>query len=164
MKEIILTQNQVAIIDDEDYSFISKYKWCAVKKESGYYARRNASKEELLKGYKSKIYMHREIMAATSEEYVDHKNHNTLDNQKNNLRKCTASENCRNARMSKNNTSGFKGVSWHKNKKKWVSSIKVDGKSIHLGVFDSPIKAARTYDEAALQYFGEFAKINLMEA
>ena len=70
-------------------------------------------------------------------------------------------QNSRNQKIRrKNNTSGFKGVYWHKARKKWRVQITVDGKNMHLGSFDDKKDAAQAYNDAAVQYHGEFAKLN----
>lgn len=89
---------------------------------------------------------------------IDHIDGNPVNNQRDNLRPASRSQNQANRGKPKNNTSGFKGVSWHRNK--WQASIRVNYKPIHLGYFDDPIEAARTYDRAALKYFGKFANLN----
>ena len=98
----------------------------------------------------------------TSDGYeIDHKNRNRLDNRRENLRICTHSQNMANRRRSKNNTSGYKGVSWDTVHKGWHSQIggrKINGKT--LGLFDIPEDAARAYDEAAKKLYGEFAILN----
>lgn len=163
MIEIPLTQEQVALIDDEDYAILRQCSYCAVKKGLGFYARRCATKEEQTSGSPTRIYLHREIMRAKKGQVIDHINGNTLDNRKENLRFCTTRQNSRNAKKNTNNSSGFKGVAWHKNRKVWVAYIKVDYKNKHLGVYNTPESAAKAYDEAAKKYFGEFAKLNFLE-
>lgn len=90
--------------------------------------------------------------------YCDHKNRNPLDNRKENLRYATAQENSRNRTKQNNNTSGFVGVSWHKQSNKWRSRIKINGCDIHLGSFINKRDAIITRLNAEAKYFGiEFA-------
>lgn len=92
--------------------------------------------------------------------WVDHINGDTLDNRRSNLRLCTVSGNNHNRMKSKNNTSGYKGVSWLKQNQKWRAYIKVNSKDKHLGCYLDKEDAARAYDKAAKEYFGEFARLN----
>ena len=87
---------------------------------------------------------------------VDHKNRNGLDNRRDNLRLATHGQNLANSKT--HSESGFKGV--EKNKHRFYASISIDGKTKKLGGYDTPEEAARAYDEAALEQFGEFARIN----
>jgi hypothetical protein len=88
---------------------------------------------------------------------IDHKNRNSLDDRIENLRPATQSQNLANGSFRRNNTSGYKGVFWHKDVRKWAAGIKVNYRFIHLGLFDDPAVAHAAYCEAAKHYFGEFA-------
>ena len=88
--------------------------------------------------------------------FVDHIDGDPLNNCLSNLRWATATENQRNSKKRKDNTSEFKGVSFHKATGKWRVRIKVDGKEKHLGYFHTPEEAAAVYEEAAKKEFGEF--------
>lgn len=89
---------------------------------------------------------------------IDHKNHKKDDNRWCNLRLATDSQNQANRKLPRNNTSGYKGVSWHSHYGKYVASIEVRGKAIWLGAHESKELAAKAYIEAAKKYFGEFAR------
>ena len=91
---------------------------------------------------------------------TDHINGDGLDNRKQNLRICTHAENLRNRRLGKNNTSGYKGVSWHKLHKLWYAHISHNKKLMSLGYFKDKEEAAKAYDRKAIELFGEFAKLN----
>ncbi|MCK5643692.1 MAG: HNH endonuclease, partial [Gammaproteobacteria bacterium] len=91
---------------------------------------------------------------------IDHANRNRLDNRKENLRQCTPSQNKWNIGKRGNNTSGYKGVCWKKDKQKWVACIRKDHKVTWLGHFKDKIKAAKAYDKAALELHGQFAVLN----
>jgi hypothetical protein len=149
MKIIPLTKGQFAVIDDEDFEQISAHKWSAqwVAGSKSYRAIRKQNGKSIL--------MHREIMHAEPGIEVDHRFHRTLDNRKSQLRLCSHQQNKRNSRVHRNNASGFKGVD--KFKKRWRARIRIEGKAVCLGFFDSPRLAAFAYDTAASASFGEFA-------
>jgi len=107
---------------------------------------------------KNQIHMHREIINAPADLQVDHINGNGLDNRRENLRLCTNAENARNRRLSKNNTTGYKGVDLDANR--YRAQIRVGQKFVYLGRFDDPIEAAKAYDAAAREHYGEFARTN----
>jgi|TARA_Y100000034_G_C6768225_1_gene342575 hypothetical protein len=161
MERIKLTQGQYALVDDEDFDELNKYKWCAFwnKPTQSYYVVRKSRKSE---GFKKQrlIFMHRQIMNVPVGLYTDHINHDTLDNRKENLRLCTASQNHGNRQLNKNNTSGYKGVSWHKRDKRWRTAIRIGGKKKHLGHFKTKEEAMEAYNESAKLFFGEFARLN----
>lgn len=89
---------------------------------------------------------------------IDHIDGNKSNNRISNLRAATKAENCRNKRIHANNTSGYKGVSWHKATGKWMASIMTNGKTVHLGVFSDPTEAHEAYTQAARDMHGEFAR------
>lgn len=89
---------------------------------------------------------------------IDHANGDPLDNRLCNLRLCDDSTNQANRKLTKLNSSGFKGVTWHKQCRRWQAAIKVHGKNHHLGLFDHPADAHSAYIAAARAYFGEFAR------
>lgn len=91
---------------------------------------------------------------------IDHINGDKSDNRFENLRLSNQSQNSANSRTPKNNTSGFKGVCWHKKAKKWAARIKVNRQEIYLGLFKTKEEAAEAYNKAALEHFGEFARLN----
>lgn len=105
-------------------------------------------------------YMHQFIMWAPKGYQIDHINGNKLDNRKENLRVISSKLNKWNQGIRSNNTSGYKGVSWSKNAQKWHAYIKVNYKRIHIGLFDDKEDAAKAYNAAAAEHFGEFARYN----
>lgn len=153
MKEIQLTQGKVAIVDDADYDWLSQFKWYTYKHRNTWYAVRNIPPTN---GKRSKIKMHQVIC----EKNCDHKDGNGLNNQRTNLRAATASQNQHNRRISKNNTSGLKGVTLDKRRNKWMARIVFNGKSKFLGLFATRAEAGRAYDQAARELYGEFAALN----
>ena len=159
--EISLTQGKVAIVDDEDFASVAMFKWFAVRGcGDTFYACRTIN---LTKLDKVRVAMHRAILAADDRLMVDHVNGNGLDNRRVNLRLCVNRLNCRNRRGVANTSSRFKGVSWHRRMQKWTANIRdVDGQH-WLGTFDSEEDAARSYDAAARERFGDFARLNFPE-
>jgi hypothetical protein len=152
MKKISLTQNKVSLVDDEDYEYLMQWKWCAIKSRNTFY---------VVNGHSSKtIIMHRVIMNVGNGILIDHKDGDGLNNQKHNLRICSVAENARNCKKRSHNTSGYKGVYSDKTYNKHHAYIRVNGKKIYLGQFNSKIDAAKAYDSAAIEFFGEFAKTN----
>ena len=151
--EIPLTQGQVAIIDREDWEKVKGYNWCARydKKMRGYYASTTIS----VNGRRRTIQLHRIIENAPKGIFVDHVNHNTLDNRKSNLRLCNHSQNQCNRIKPNNNTSGFKGV--YKFGTKWMAIITYNKERRYLGLFITPEDAHAAYCQAALKLHGEFA-------
>jgi hypothetical protein len=133
------------IIDSEDVKkimSISKY-W-------------NNHRGYAVSGIKSES-LHRLLLGITDSKFVtDHINHNTLDNRKCNLRKATHSENMWNRKLNTNNTSGYKGVSFYKDSKKWGANINQNNFHRFLGLFETPEAAASAYDKAAKELHGDF--------
>lgn len=146
-KHIPLTKGQFAIVDDDDYDYLSKRKWHI----SGHYAATYI-------GNNKSFPMQDMILPHNTSLCVDHINGNKLDNRKSNLRVCTKRQNSYNRKLGKNNKTGLKGVSPYRNKFRAV--IYWNYKHIHLGMFDSPAAAAAAYDRKALELYGEFAKLN----
>jgi len=146
-KEIKLTCGESALVDEDDYDRLVKWKWCLGGWGKYLYA------ISCMKG--KCISMHRFIMNTPKGLVVDHLDHNGLNNQKENLRNCTQAQNTQNMNRSK-----YRGVSWKKSEHKFVSKIGVNRKCIHLGYFSIPEEAARAYNVAALKYFGEGARLN----
>lgn len=94
--------------------------------------------------------------------FLDHIDRNTTNNKIENLREATASQNGMNQNTSKNSSSIYKGVCWRKNRNKWQADIAIDHKSKYLGVFKSETDAARAYNNAAIELFGEYANLNVI--
>lgn len=152
--KIPVGHDRFAYVDNEDYRYINSFKWCSRKQGRTFYARRQVKTER----GKRAMEMHRFIMNPGPGLEIDHIDGNGLNNSRSNLRIVTHAQNAMNRTISKNNTSGFKGVSWHRVAKKWRSSIGFMGKSIIIGMFDSRIDAANAYKQAEIKYFGEFRR------
>lgn len=155
MKIIELGNGLKTKVDDDDFIALARWNWKPICCNGITYAARHSSS--------GTVYMHREVKDATKGKYVDHINHDTLDNQKGNLRICSQSQNMANARRPSHNTSGYKGVHFHKKAKKYSASMQIHGKSKHLGLFLSAVEAAKAYNKAALSVWGDFAYINEVE-
>lgn len=136
--------------DLEDCDLIKDYCWYLTN--DGYVSTHIGRKQVLF---------HRFIMRDEAEA-IDHVNHKLFDNRKLNLRAVTKQQNGMNASLSKNNTSGVTGVTWHKRDERWQARIKVDYKYIHLGYFDSFEDAVRARKQAEEKYFGEYSYDNSM--
>lgn len=144
------------IVDEKDKYLLEKYTWYL---NCGY-----ARTDKVVAGKKKRMLLHRIILGVDGKNWknsmVDHINRNKLDNRRCNLRLSTSLENNRNVGVKSNNSSGFKGVSISKGGKKWRSRIVIDGKEHRLGTHDTKEQAAVTYNDKALEIFGEFAYLN----
>ena len=152
MKTIQLTRGYEAIVDDRDYDWLLSYKWQVNEAGNNKYARRTLPRRD---GKQYSVFMHRMIMAVCPGVMVDHINRNGLDNRRRNLRIVTPSQSGANARPRRK---GYKGIS--KSYNRWQARIRKDGKAIILGTYDNPEEAARAYDNAAMEIFGEYACTN----
>lgn len=150
MKQIKLTKNKFATVDDDVYEYLNQWKWCTLISSKTFYAVRMENKKLIL--------MHRFLLDAPKNLQVDHINQNGLDNRLENLRLCTHAENSRNRRTHKNNLTGYKGVTNSGNK--FAARIKVNKVFIYLGTFESKEDAAKAYNVAVLELHGDYAKIN----
>lgn len=151
-RTIPLSKGYEAIVDAADYEWLSQYTWQAKVNAKGY-----------VYAYTGNITnsMHRMIAgAAKRDEIVDHIDRDTLNNTRANLRIVTKQQNTLNSKLYKTNTAGYRGVTWHKGDKRWHAQLWTQDKKYHLGSFTDPEDAARAYDEAARQHFGEFAQVN----
>lgn len=155
-REIRLTRGMVAIVDDDDYQELARFKWQAVNVSGRkWYACRSIWRD----GKSSRIYMHRQITGAGAGDEVDHVDGDGLNNRTCNLRLATRSQNCAN-RATRKPGLKFKGVYPAKRDGFWRAYIAHEGKQISLGWHDSQEKAARAYDQAALRFYGAYARLN----
>jgi len=139
MKLIPLTQGKYAMVDDDMFNELIKYKWRAIKNRNTYYAFHTRWNE----GNPITLLMHRLIINIPEGYMCDHINHNGLDNQRSNLRPVTNRENQQNRTNKK--TSKYPGVDWQKNSNKWRAKIKIKGKAYHLGMYENEEKAFEAY-------------------
>lgn len=158
MKRLKLkNSDKTALLDADDYSRINQYEWLLKSDSrcSNLYVVR-------YKNFKA-ILLHRVIMRPDVNVQIDHKNGDGLDNRKINLRECTHIQNRFNRKIHKNNKCGYKGVYWQEYpQRKWRVTIYKEKKKIHVGYFDDLIEAAKAYNEAAIEYHGEFARLNII--
>ena len=137
------------LVDDWDYEILKVRKW---REEISGYAHARFNGKIIL--------AHKIIIWCPKGMQADHIDGNKLNNQKSNLRICTQSQNQSNRNKPKNNTSGFKGVSWGKKSNKWQASIKKNNKDNYLGLFKNKEDAAKIYNKAAKEMFGEISYLN----
>ncbi|MCJ7728994.1 MAG: AP2 domain-containing protein, partial [Sedimentisphaerales bacterium] len=161
-RRIPLTQGKFAIVDPDDYSWLSRSKWFATKNGSTFYAKRNTYVRENART--RSVCMHRQIINVPDGLVIDHINFNGLDNRKVNLRLATRTQNNRHTRRTIHpGASKYKGVCWYKREKRWAVRITADGKTIPIGYFKDEIEAAKAYDHAAKKYHGDFAALNFTD-
>jgi len=165
VKAIRLTQGKVALVDDEDFDAVSKFKWYAQREHKStdlWYAR---GKVRMPNGKSKLVLMHRFILGALHGQRTDHWDRNGLNNQRDNLRIATATQNGGNRKPNAgpNRSSRYKGVgNLYRGAHSWQAKIVVGGQQKYLGVFLTEEDAARAYNKAALDIFGEFARLNVI--
>lgn len=151
--KIELSKGGYTTVDDEDYEWLSKYAWHPHR--GGYAYRSHAD------GRDKTVLMHRAILEKhgidLTDVFVDHINRDKLDNRKCNLRSCNAAQNGQNRGKTYRNQSGYKGVDWVQKDGFWRAKIRVYGKLLCIGYFDSALDAAVAYNHAAAEHFKEFA-------
>jgi len=152
MKRIKLTQGKYAIVDDEDFEWLNQWKW--------YYGCDDYAIRAIYYPQRRNICMHRLIINTPQGMETDHRNGNKLDNRRSNLRICTTAQNQMNRGAPSNNKSGYKGVYWSKQRKKWAVFIGFNSKLRIIGFFDNKIQAAKVYNQKAIELFGDFAFLN----
>ena len=156
MREIPLTKGFVTIIDDEDYDLVSQYRWHVLAFKDG---RKYATRTVNISGHRTSQYLRSLI---TGFKLVDHADLDGLNNRRNNLRNASHSLNHAN-QPKRRGVSKYKGVNWRKDCQKWEAKIRVNGRTIYLGMFRTEKEAARKYDEAAKIHFDSFARLNFEE-
>lgn len=148
---IPLTRGKFAKIDAKDFDLVNQFCWYF---DGGYAVHGSGD------GKKPKVWMHRIIAKTPSGFVTDHINGNKLDNRRRNLRICTRQQNNMHVGVSRKNKSGYKGVFWNKQRKKWRARIRLNKQDIVLGHFTNKADAAISYNAAAKKYFGEFCFLN----
>lgn len=153
MKKITLTQGKYALVSDKDFKYLNQFKWYYKKKKTertGYAARKHPSSNNT-------VFMHQLILKAKN---VDHKDGDGLNNQRHNIRIATKSQNQWNRGKSKNNTTGFKGVSTlsGNRRKKFFASLQVNYEYKYIGAFETALEAHEAYIKEVKKYHGRFAR------
>lgn len=148
-------EGQYALVDDEDFIAASAYAW---NLHNGYAVTG-------ISGSKKILPLHRLIIGnPPTGLFVDHIDGNGLNNQQANLRLVTAAQNSYNVSSHRDSTSQFKGVHWDARERLWRASISIGKIRKSLGSFMSELSAAQSYNEAAVQYYGEYARLNIIPA
>lgn len=161
MKEIKLTRGLVTLVDDEDYEWLSKMPWHALRGDkvgSLWYAGKQDADGKTVR-------MHRMLMGLKHGDprKVDHRDRNSLNNTRGNLRIATHAQNMYNVRFTRvSSTSGYIGVYLDPRKRnpKFQAAINVNGRRQHIGMFETAEEAALAYNETATRLRGEFACLN----
>lgn len=149
MREIPLTCGLVALVDDCDFERVSAIQWNKLEAKGGVYAQGCVAQRRLL--------MHRFVLDAPKGVIVDHRNHQTLDNRRSNLRICNSS--LSNVfKGHRPNKYGFRGVA--RRRSKYFGRVTIEGRVYVSAAFDTPVEAARAYDALAARHHGEFAVLN----
>ena len=153
MKIINLSQGKQTFVDNEDFEYLSKFKW-------HYGSNGYAVRSEFSNGKYNKILMHRIINNTPIGFETDHIDKNKLNNCRINLRTCSNSMNQANKGLQKNNKSGYRGVCFDNTNNCWVAYITTNHRHKFLGFFENKIDAAKVYDKKAKEIYGDFAFIN----
>lgn len=148
MKTIKLTKGYEAVVDDADFDYLSQFKWCS---SHGYAVAR------IIGGNGEQMRMHRLILNARENEFVDHIDMNPLNNVRNNLRISDKAQNMRNRGKQTNNTSGFKGIGWDVERNKWKVQLKA-GEIFKMKRLKDLNEAQKLYSDWSTEYHGAFAR------
>ena len=151
---VILTRGKASLVDSADAAWVGQWNWCAYRAPRGtWYAVRT----DYAAGARKTVRLHRALLSAPGDLEVDHRNGDSLDNRRGNLRLATNAQNACNKRRGKRSSSGYKGVSWSARHRKWAASIGAHGRRRFLGLFGCAEEAHQAYCAAAVELHGEFA-------
>lgn len=149
----VVVKNHKFLIDEQDFEIFNKFSWSLL--------RCTPKHIYLVNSKNSRDLFHRLVMNPKEGLHVDHISRDTTDNRRSNLRVCTRQQNMFNRGVQKNNASGFKGVYFDNQHKRWVAKVEISGKKIRRS-FLNLIDAVNKYNELARKYFGEFAYLNFI--
>jgi len=157
-KTIYTKKGHEILVDADKYDYLNQFNWHV----TGNYASRGGKHPKVNNGNWATIYMHRELMGFPKGLAIDHCNRKHLDNRIENLRICTPSQNQANNPKQSNNTSGFRGVQFCKERKKFRVKLNKNRKTHYGGQYSCLIEAAKAYNRLAIEHFGEFACLNII--
>jgi len=151
-RELYLNGERICRVSAPDYEWAARFVWTATSNGHGNFY---VARWEFVAGRRRKVYLHRLIVQPPPRLLVDHRNGDTLDNRRGNLRVATRAQNGANWCPA----SGYRGVT--RRGARWRARVKAGNRVESLGTFDTPEEAARAYDARAVELFGEFAWTNL---
>ena len=163
MRELKIKYDKVALVSDEDYDLVSQYEWCSHRKRrKGRYAW-YVDREEKINGKWKTIQLHTFILGNPPDGYeIDHKDTDGLNNQRDNIRFVTRSQNMMNRQKAAGTSTKYKGVSFHKHNKRFIAYINHNLVRIFLGCFGTAEEAALAYNDKAKELYGEYALLNII--
>lgn len=150
VRKIKLTNAEYVLVDDADYEWLNQYRWS--------WHMNGVQFRRIIDGKEVRTFMTHLILPRKTGYVIDHRDGDKLNNQKDNLRYATLSGNARNSGIRKDNTSGYKGICKRRNR--WQAYIYHNCKQLHLGSFVTKEEAAKAYDNAARDLYGDFARLN----
>ena len=145
------TAGRVTLVDTDDAHLLAKCLWYTAGHGYGYARGTIDGRTDSL---------HRLVAGTAAHLWTDHKNRNTMDNRRRNLRQCSPTENHGNAVKQSRNSSGFKGVRWDTRENKWYACVRANKRVVSCGYFRDATSAAKAYNKKAGELFGEFALLN----
>ena len=147
---IQLTKGYTTAIDVADVALAEGRNWCSLIAPHTVYAQGKINNKT--------VFLHRLLLGFPSGLDVDHIDGDGLNNRRSNLREATRSQNLRNQRVSKDSASGLKGITWYPDRAKWGARIKVDGRRLWLGLYETPESAHAAYVAASAEHHAEFGR------